>query len=131
MLKPEFTDANGRKWCLKITIAHVKPLKEAGFDLKAVRDSTDAFDALADPETFGHVFYLLCEAQAEKLGVSPEEFMSGFDGATIHAASNALLAAVADFTHPPAVAKLVKERLPGMLADADAKAVELVNAAPA
>ncbi|WP_439628218.1 hypothetical protein [Gemmata sp.] len=130
MLKSEFTDASGRAWQVRITLAHVKPLREAGFNVSAIGKDVGTFDVLSDPETFARVLYLLCESQADKAGVSPEEFAAGLDGPTIHAAADALLAAVADFSHSPAVAKAVKERLPAMLADAEAKTIQLVNAAP-
>lgn len=124
----KFKDCLGRDWSLRITTRHLKPLRETGFDVGACSKGAEAFLPLADPETLGRVLWVLVGPDAVKAGVSEDDFAGGFDGPTIHAATTALMEAIADFIHSPAVAAALKKKLPGEIASREAKIVRLIDA---
>lgn len=102
----EFTDAEGRKWRLRITMGDLARLKAAGLDVTKSVDDPKALQAITnDFEIYGRVLWELCEAQALAANVTPEAFAAGFDGPTLFAAGGAIEEALWDFSRPPQVAK--------------------------
>ncbi len=106
-----FTDCKGRDWELRLTLGLVKPLREAGFN---VADAA-SFARLDDPDLIGRVLWILCEDRATDRGLSPEEFVKGFDGPAIFGAIDALQDAYCDFFHRPEIAPVMKERFRGAI----------------
>lgn len=103
-----FTDAAGRKWTLRITMADLARLKEAGLDVAAVvNDPTKLRDLGGDFERLGRVLWEIC--WADHASITPEEFARGFDGPTLFEASGAIEEAIWDFSRPPQVAKKFAE----------------------
>lgn len=95
-----FLDNAGRTWTLCIHVTAVKRLRAlVGVDLYGLVD--DKFSGLAkflgDPVTLFDALYVLCHEQAEKLGISSEDFGSAMGGDSIEHASNAFLEELADF----------------------------------
>lgn len=123
----KFTDCLGRVWEFRITLAMLPKLRAAGFDVGSASRGVDGFAPLADPESLGRVLWLLCEAQATAKAVTEETFADGFDGPTIAAATDAMVECVVDFTQRPAAAKVVKARLPGEIAKAEAEAIRQIE----
>lgn len=107
-----FKDRHGREWRVELTLGNLPHLRAAGFDVGKVVKNPDALDCLDDPETLGRVLWKFCEGQAEARKLTPEEFADGFDGPTVHAAGDAIVEALADFSQRPGVAKAIKDRLP-------------------
>lgn len=108
-----FKDAAGRQWELRITLGIVDRLRAVGLDLdKLASEKADVFGILLlERHVLGSVLWILCEKQAEKLGLTtPEEFFGDFDGATLEGAGDALLDAVLDF-FPNRVTAPIKKRL--------------------
>ena len=99
-----FTDLSGRTWTLEITTGTLKRLREqVSIDLKLlIKDKLAALvELLDDPERFVGVLWVLCESQAAKLNLTPEQFPEGFGGATLEAAGAAFVEAVALFSPNP------------------------------
>jgi hypothetical protein len=95
----KFTDKAGRAWDLVIEVPHLRRLREE-FRFEPAKAFTEnaMVELLTDPERLVGVLYTVCEEQAEKAGVTPEQFARGFDGAAIDGAFKALIEAVADFS---------------------------------
>lgn len=120
---PKFKDAKDREWDLALNVGLLGKLrKEAGFDLGKNTTAERLSETLfADPEMIVRVLWVLCESQAEKTGVSPEEFGYGFDGPSINSAITAFIEAIIDFFHRPAAATAMKAKLPQMMGSFDQK----------
>lgn len=116
----KFRDRAGDEWGVEITIGDLDALRAAGLDLGKVGSDPAALDVLDTPETVGKVLWVLCGEQAEKRGLSPEQFARRFNGPTLFAAGDAVTEAVADFSQRPAVAAAIRSKLPGAMARLDA-----------
>lgn len=93
-----FKDKEGREWKLSLHYRTLERLRDAGIDL------TDPKAVLAlgdDPYRLGATLWTLVESQAEKLGVTPDEFAEATaDGDVIEAAVVALVDELVSFTRP-------------------------------
>ena len=109
-----FKDAANRSWEVRITVADLPRLRDAGLSVADTgADLTRVGKALlADPEAFGRAVWLLIERQAKDAGLTVNDFLAALDGPTAFAAVDAMEEAVTDFTRPPAVSKKVRELLP-------------------
>lgn len=101
-----FKDNGGRAWVLSIHVAAVKRVRALlGVDLYSLVD--DRFEGLSkllgDPVALVDVLYVLCRDEAEKLGVSDEDFGRGMGGDAIQHAADAFLEELADFFPDPRV----------------------------
>lgn len=96
-----FDDSEGTSWGVRVTYGDVVRVKRecGGFDLPGM--FSDELAGLARlSEDFGllvAVAYCLCESQATKIGVSPEEFGARFAGDALESARNAIVEATVDF----------------------------------
>lgn len=120
-----FVDAEKRRWDLTLNVGLVGRLrKDAGVDLGKAGEGMAAA-LFADPESLVKALWVLCERQAERQDVTPEQFGYGFDGPSVQRAVDALLEAIIDFFHRSNPAGKMKEKLPSLLkkleADATAK----------
>jgi hypothetical protein len=113
-----FTDADGREWPVRFTIGMMPRLRDAGLDLNAVAADPDKLGALDNPETLLAVLWVCVEKHAN--GITREQFADALDGPSRFAAADAVLEAFLDFCQRPAVATVMKERLPGAMARAEA-----------
>jgi hypothetical protein len=93
---PSFKDTNGREWIIKLDAPKIRDVRqECHVDLIAV-DGV-AFQQLADdPVLLVDALWVLCRAQAG--GITPTQFGEALVGDAITAATDALLAAILDFT---------------------------------
>jgi hypothetical protein len=96
-----FTDRHQRCWRVDLlprTIREVK--KHTGLSLSALaHHPAELIELLTEtPFKFVSVMAFICLVQAEEEGITPEQFLDGFDTdtATYTAAGVALLAAIAD-----------------------------------
>jgi len=98
---PQFKDEQGRTWDLSagpvLNVASAKRVK----DLRSVDlfklFSAEAERLFTDPALLVDVLFILCQRQADKAGVSDEQFGEGLVGDALERAANALMDAVADF----------------------------------
>jgi hypothetical protein len=97
-----FLDSEGREWRLALTIGLCRKIRdEVGVDIGNLKDGQAFLQMAADPYRFAETLWMLCEVQAEKTGVSPEQFAEGLTGDALDGALVALLEAAANFTRAP------------------------------
>jgi hypothetical protein len=101
-----FKDNAGRTWIVAINVAAIKRVRGlAGVDLFGLVD--DGFKGLAkllgDPIELVDVLYVLCKDEADKIGVSDEDFGRAMAGDAIGSASDAFLEELTDFFPDPRV----------------------------
>lgn len=94
-----FTDTRKRTWQVDLSIADVRRIRDAtDVDLLAVFEDGSILERLAtDPITLVDVLFVACSVQAEKEGISDEDFGRGLAGDAIDDATRALLEAIVDF----------------------------------
>ena len=101
-----FTDNKGRTWMLEVTVATVKRVRAlCQVDLNSIveldknnKPSAELLERLSsDPVLLVDVLYAICKPQADKLGVSDEDFGEAMAGDVIEHETTALLDEVIDF----------------------------------
>lgn len=117
----KFRDRADAEWSLVLDVGLLTEVRrETGLNLTKPDDSAAA---LADPMTFAGALWVLCREEAERAGLTPEQFARRLDPDTIDRAGDALLESLIDFFHRrrggPA-----KARLPELLRVADRRAGE-------
>lgn len=98
-----FKDSAGREWSISVNVAAVKRVRTlAGVDLLGLLDpSSGTAEKLSDPVTLGDVLYAAVQPQAERLGVTDEQFGESLAGDAIHDATQALIDEIVDFSPNP------------------------------
>lgn len=101
-----FTDHAGRVWTISIHVTAVKRCRAlAGVDLYGLVD--EKFEGLSkllgDPCGLVDVLYVLCKDEADRLGVSDEDFGRGLGGDSLERATAAFLEELTDFFPDPRV----------------------------
>lgn len=94
-----FKDNEGREWTISINVTSIKKIKASSLavDLLDIMDGKLMNRFADDPILFIDVIWLLCEEQAQKLGVTDEEFGRGMAGDALDKASEAFLEELVDF----------------------------------
>lgn len=124
-----FADAAGREWPLNITFGMAGELKsDANFDLGAPNNETFGRVLYSDPFGLVKVLWVIIRRDAEKLGVTNDQFLEAMDGETLDLACDALMEALSDFIHRRRSAT-VKARLPELMAAVDKAHEKVTNAA--
>lgn len=126
----KFKDTEGREWSIRIDVNAVKRVKEdCAVELLDIAkgDANAIAVVLANPAILINVLFSVCKPQAEKLGITGEEFASGVVGDVIETATTALIEGIADF-FPASRRKVLRAALAKVM-EADAMAVQ--NAATA
>lgn len=95
-----FVDNAGRTWTVAISVYSVKRLRAVlNIDLYGLID--DEFKGLgklmSDPVSLVDLLYVLCQSEAEKLGVIDEDFGRAMAGDAIERAMEAFLTELTDF----------------------------------
>lgn len=124
-----FKDRKGGVWNVEITLQDLARLREAGFDLNALKTDQAVIAALTDTDIFGRVIVVVCDAEMTARGISVEDFARLCNGPTIFAAIQAIIGAVADFTQPPTVAAEFNRGLPAAWNRMEAAAAAKVKTA--
>lgn len=99
-----FTDNAGRTWDIIINVASIKRVRGVlGIDLYALIDDgcKPLGELVADPVRLADVLYCLCKEEAEKKGVSDEDFGRSLYGDAILRAADAFLEELIDFFPDP------------------------------
>jgi hypothetical protein len=129
--KAEFVDCEGRCWKLRLTVGGVEEIKKStGIELGNEKDTGWVSLLFSQGAKLVEVLWHLVEKQAEKLGVTPEDFGYGFDGQTLEAAGNALGVAVADFFPRSRISQALKTRWAEILAKGEDQAIQAITSAP-
>lgn len=121
-----FRDTAGRQWSVDITVETIKRVKGlVGVNLLDVVGGELAERLATDPVLLCDVLYAVCKPDADRLGISDEEFGRGLAGDAIDEATDALLEALVDF-FPKLRRKLLRTAL-GRLQHLHQRAVELAE----
>ncbi len=99
-----FTDNAGRSWTVEINVAALKRVKGlTGVDLLEVLDGQGALieRLIRDPVLLCDALYAACKPEADRQGVSDEEFGRAMAGDSIEAATEALLDEIVSFCPSP------------------------------
>ena len=113
-----FTDNKGRTWTLEVTVATVKRVRGlCKVDLNSIveldknnKPSAELLERLSsDPVLLVDVLYAVCKPQADKLGVTDEDFGEAMAGDAIEYATSALLEEIIDFF--PEAKRLVMRKI--------------------
>jgi hypothetical protein len=95
-----FRDSAGRTWPIEVHVTSVRRVRDmVGVDLLSMGTGDHSLYAkLAnDPVLLCNVLYVLCRDEANRLGVSDEEFGKGLAGQAIDDATSALLEELTGF----------------------------------
>lgn len=96
-----FKDADGNKWVLRITIGSNRRVMDAiALDLNDTSDDGGLFKALASADLLGQLLWHLIAVQAEKNGITEDQFADALDGDVIEDAIKALKVAYINFSRP-------------------------------
>jgi len=101
-MPPSFKDNTGREWHVELTIASVKRVRRlVGFDL--LGDSlAEAMEKLArDPVLLVDVLFAAVQPEAEKAGVTDEQFGESLGGDSLEHATDAFMDALVLFCQNP------------------------------
>lgn len=107
-----FTDNAGRTWTVAINVATVKRVRGLlGVDLLGLID--DKFAGLAklmgDACDLIDVLYVLCKDEADKMGVTDDQFGRAMSGDALEHAADAFLAEFTDFFPDPRIRAGLKQ----------------------
>lgn len=98
-LNPAFTDAQGRRWHLRLNYALATDLQEkVGVDVRNALKTDGWLKLYDDPSALLNCLWILCEEKAKNDGVTQRSFFEGFEGETFDGALNAFLDAVVFFS---------------------------------
>ncbi|HEY1191911.1 MAG TPA: hypothetical protein VGE74_30045 [Gemmata sp.] len=114
-----FRDNVQREWSIVIDVVEMEKVHQrTGVTIwHLLKDGLAELRALqANPILFVRVLYVLCEGQAEKLGVTPEQFGRGLSGDALSDAYEAFLGAYADFS-PSHLRPLIRQLMAKSIVD--------------
>lgn len=96
-----FKDTTGRQWLVDITINEVRRVKSlAKLDLLDLENGRSLQALANDPVLLVDVLYILCQDQAQREGLTDEQFGRIFRGDVIESATEALFEALVNFFPP-------------------------------
>lgn len=97
-----FTDNVGRSWTVAIDIATVKRVRSVcGVDLLSAVGGDLIERLMRDPVLLVDTLYAVCKPEADRLGVSDEDFGRGMAGDAIDSGTKALIQELVSFTPNP------------------------------
>jgi hypothetical protein len=97
-----FRDNAGRTWAVSVDVAAIKRVRAlAGFDLLSIMDGKAVDRLIADPVLLCDVLCAVCRPEAERLGVTDEDFGRAMAGDAIDHATQALLEELVSFCPNP------------------------------
>ncbi len=103
-----FKDNKNRKWEIEVNIFTVKLVKDLlGVNIVDLKDDETMSKIKNDMIFIIDVIFVLCKEQADKLGISDEEFAKGLMGDPLENAVSAFIEAWTDF-FPEATRKRMK-----------------------
>lgn len=95
-----FSDLEGRRWTLKVTIGAVKRIREGlQLDLFAAADGGMFKELAAEPEKICAVIWALIHSQAKAADVDEAAFWDAVDDTVLNDATTAFFEALVDFFH--------------------------------
>lgn len=126
----KFQDKTGRTWSIEFDVGLLEMIrKETGVDFDDMTGDEAGRTAFADMLIGGRgkklveVLWVMCEEQAAKEAITPEEFGRLFTARVLQDSSFALMEALADFSPRQAISATIKRRLPDLFNKMDKTAV--------
>ena len=99
---PAFTDTEGRKWSLGITVSDVKRVRDlCDVDLMEAVEGKLLDRLSLDPVLLVDVVFAVCKPQADEAGVTDEQFGASMAGDALEAAVVALIEGLIAFFPNP------------------------------
>jgi len=96
-----FIDNQGRTWCVRITVSTLRRIKDmtgASVNLADFFGEDGALAKLAtDPLEMVKILYAIMKPDADRCGLSEEQFCDAISGDAIEEATNAIILGIADF----------------------------------
>lgn len=131
MQNHQFKDSKGRVWTLVIRVSEYRMLREThGIDIGDIFDEKDSWVtklvSQEDMMLLPLILHDLCMTQCDDRDISDYDFFEGLDGDTLSSATNALIAAVANFipAHKRAVLLAIVGNIQKGLARTSEKVIE-------
>jgi hypothetical protein len=113
----KFRDNAGRTWEVAIDIAGIKRVRSLlGIDILSGLDGKGLDPITRDPVVFVDILYVLCKPEADRAGLTDEEFGRGLGGDALHAASEAFTEAFISFCPNPRDRKRLRRAVDQMSA---------------
>lgn len=111
MQTQSFTDTQKKNWTVNVTVSTLKRVKAAlGIDMLDI----DTFlKQVQDPISLCDILYLACKDEADREGISDEQFGGRLSGPSLRDGKNALMEAYINFIPDPVAAekiRVVKEK---------------------
>lgn len=106
----KFTDNAGREWFLSFDVFLLERIKErTGWDGDTCldEDMKGLIALVSNSPLCARAVYLLCEDEADRRGVSPEQFGRSIGGPALYGMKQAFVEAFADFS-PPHLAAAIR-----------------------
>lgn len=106
-----FKDSEGREWSLRFSVATIKStFEKTGVDLASLAGDQlkPLGELLESPLKFADVLWCICEKQAEKQGISSDEFFDSLSGESIVECVEPFVEAISDFSRAPQKQALMK-----------------------
>ena len=91
-----FKDSTGREWFIKVVVDAIERIREIGIDLGDITGATMR-RLLADDVLLVRTLWLLCEAQADRDGITPAQFGEAMLGDALDDGYEALRGSLDDF----------------------------------
>lgn len=129
-----FKTKDGREWVLEVTLQTYLDFRQRfEIDLRtSLKENPKPLaEALGDPDRLGQILWMMCEDQALKLKLEPEQFARLFNGDAARSALTALWEAIWDFGHGPEVAEKAGNYFRAGLKERAKATVEFLDRLPA
>jgi hypothetical protein len=107
-----FKDREGTAWTIDITVTAIKRVRAGmDIDLLTAAEGQMLIDLADDEVKMVDLIYWLCKPEAEKRGVSDEQFGEAMLGEAIERAYDAFMEDLADFFRDPAKRRVMRTML--------------------
>lgn len=106
-MSQKFQDRHGNEWDMALNLGLITTVREElEIDLGLILTDQVKLAKLLyeDINSFGKLVYTICAENSSK-EIDPIAFAKGFDGATLESARKAMVASIANFFQPPAIAQ--------------------------
>jgi hypothetical protein len=122
----QFRDSKNIVWTVEINVSSIKRVKGAlDCDLLKVVEGNLIEELISNPVLLCDVLFVICKAEADKLGISDSDFGSAMSGDSLENATTALLEELVDF-FPKAKRQLLTKAL-GKFQQMEVKAMQRAN----
>jgi len=102
-MSTNFTDAAGREWQIALNADLCNRVRKVHrVHLGGANRAQQVFELLGEWETLADILFLLCQQEAEALGIDRDSFLGGLNGDALDAGHAAIVEAFIEFCPAPA-----------------------------